>query len=234
MASSVIDRISRWLDFGTYQRVANVVAVMLIVLLLLALEVYRRHRAMRRFGESPNGWNAWIKRAWRYQRAFGTTVPPETRVDPDRFPEEEFPVVCPKCGYQLRGLASGRCPECGTAFERGRLLVQEYVIKSGRPLFPKSRRVAKWCLVLGIGWYVVSMVTSHLLVKYLGPTVIGPDHYRYAILGRILPALAGFFTSAGIYCWQWQRVKARSLVVFGAIGAGPTELRLPRSNGEAG
>ena len=27
------------------------------------------------------------------------------------------PTICPQCGYSLRGLASNRCPECGTRFD---------------------------------------------------------------------------------------------------------------------
>ncbi|MCH8805087.1 MAG: hypothetical protein IH986_03255 [Planctomycetes bacterium] len=228
----MIDRISRWLDFGTYQQVANVVAVMLIVLLLLALEVYRRHCAMRRFGESSRGWRAWIARAWRYQRALGTTIPPEARVDPDRFSEEEFPVFCRKCRYQLRGLTEGRCPECGMAFERGRLLVQEYAIEGGRPLFPRSRKVAKWCLVFGIGLYAVSQITPFILLKWV--PVFGPPQYLYALLEMKLPAAASIFTGVGIHLWQWKQVKARSRAVLRAIDHGLTELRLSRSSDEAG
>jgi hypothetical protein len=62
-----------------------------------------------------------------YRPVFGTqVVPADARVDPTQFPEEEFPVYCPKCEYLLRGLPDGRCPECGEPFERAELLVLEY------------------------------------------------------------------------------------------------------------
>jgi len=55
---------------------------------------------------------------------FGTKVVPRTaRVDPAAFPEDEFPVYCPKCEYLLRGLPEPVCPECGTSFHRGELLL---------------------------------------------------------------------------------------------------------------
>jgi hypothetical protein len=59
------------------------------------------------------------------------------RVDPAAFPEDEYPVRCLECGYDLRRLPDGRCPECGEAFERGRLLVEEYA----RGRLPRN---AKW------------------------------------------------------------------------------------------
>ena len=66
--------------------------------------------------------------AWLNKPLFGTKViPPDARVDPARFPEDEFPLYCPKCDYLLRGLAEDRCPECGKSFDRGRLLVVNYV-----------------------------------------------------------------------------------------------------------
>lgn len=62
---------------------------------------------------------------------FGTVVTTkETRVDPALFSEDEFPIHCQKCDYALQGLPDGRCPECGTEFVRGRLLVQQYVLTS--------------------------------------------------------------------------------------------------------
>ena len=59
---------------------------------------------------------------------FGTRViPRNARVDPDVFSEDEFPLWCGQCNYLLRGLPDGRCPECGTPFEKSHLLVQQYV-----------------------------------------------------------------------------------------------------------
>lgn len=64
-----------------------------------------------------------IERLGRWWPAY----PAGTSVDPARFPEDEFPVVCLNCGYSLRALPDGKCPECGRPFERGVLLVDMYV-----------------------------------------------------------------------------------------------------------
>ena len=85
-----------------------------------------------------------------YRPLFGTfVVPKDARVDPALFSEEDFPVFCPKCRYSLRGLRDGLCPECGQPFERGGLLVRQYVFEWGEALWRRTRlgRVSRWCVV---------------------------------------------------------------------------------------
>lgn len=96
------------------------------------------------------------------------------RVDPALFAEDEFPVYCPKCDYLLRGLPDGRCPECGTDFDKGRLLVEQYVT---RPLgwhrrTNRSRRVlllgvAAGFALIGINAYVAPLVLQFSLRRVL-------------------------------------------------------------------
>jgi hypothetical protein len=74
--------------------------------------------------------SAWLSRIRRvfFKPLFGTVpIPRDTRVDPSQFPETEFPLHCPCCGYLLRGVPDGPCPECGTPFERSLRIVQQYV-----------------------------------------------------------------------------------------------------------
>lgn len=86
-----------------------------------------------------------------YRPLFGTfVVPKDARVDPTLLSEQDFPVYCPKCDYLLRGLDDGPCPECGRPFERGALLVRQYVF--GRQLWRRTLlgRVGRWCGVAGL------------------------------------------------------------------------------------
>jgi hypothetical protein len=88
-------------------------------------------------GKPLTGW----RRLLRYRIAYKRIIPPEAHADPAIFPEEEFPIFCPKCNYLLRGLPDDRCPECGREFDRGRLLVEQYVLEYGKR---RWRCVSKW------------------------------------------------------------------------------------------
>jgi hypothetical protein len=114
----------------------------------------------------------------RYQRllqwaaACKLTIPPETRVDPSLFPEENYPVFCPECDYLLRGLPDNRCPECGREFERGGLLVEQYVRESGKHSHPVSRR---WALRT---WRAGSLImllgfVPLLVTQWVDPQTVG-------------------------------------------------------------
>lgn len=106
------------------------------------------------------GEKAWLKnsRLWRilHKPLLGTRVlPHDARADCAKLSEEEFPVICPKCDYQLRGLPDGKCPECGKPFERARLLVEQYIRpwvgSSWRSTFRRrtmSGRIAYWSFVV--------------------------------------------------------------------------------------
>jgi hypothetical protein len=51
------------------------------------------------------------------------TAPPTALTDaPPDWPTLSTDLTCPLCGYNLRGLADPRCPECGFAFRWGELL----------------------------------------------------------------------------------------------------------------
>jgi hypothetical protein len=97
-------------------------------------------------------------------RVGGKVISQETRVDPARFAENEFPVFCRKCDYALRGLPDGHCPECGTEFQRGRLLVEQYVLRT-RSLSTRLGRFAVRCFLGGAGIGTLAFLV--LCVVYL-------------------------------------------------------------------
>jgi hypothetical protein len=47
----------------------------------------------------------------------------DTSSVPSSDPAEAAELVCPGCGYELRGIASDRCPECGLAIDRATMSV---------------------------------------------------------------------------------------------------------------
>ena len=99
-------------------------------------------------------WRRSVERFLNRDLFSGRVIPRDGAVDSNLFSEDEFPVYCPKCGYLLRGLPDGRCPECGTSFERGRLLVRQYVFKYGEPAW-RSTRMGKWMTRLLIAGYLL-------------------------------------------------------------------------------
>lgn len=103
---------------------------------------------------------------------FGTRViPADARVPPAEFPEDEFPIFCPQCHYLLRGLPDSRCPECGEPFDRGRLLVDQYVREWDHHLWKRGgvgRRaggLAAATLVL----FILYILGAHVAARWAAP-----------------------------------------------------------------
>lgn len=110
---------------------------------------------------------------WLNKPLFGTRViPKDAVVDATAFSEDEYPVHCTKCGYLLRGLEDGLCPECGTFFERGRLLVVQYFQSWKGPAWRDSatgrwsQRLATMGTVL-----IIAGALGVLGLKWASPTV---------------------------------------------------------------
>ncbi len=120
-------------------------------------------------------WTSTLRRAFQLRTAYGRVVPPEARVNPTRFSEVEFPIVCPQCDYLLRGLTTPRCPECGRDFDRGRLLVEQYLIEGGLRTRGKGNKFAKWCryitviIIFGVFGAGLSLSLLSLLLPSLSP-----------------------------------------------------------------
>jgi len=107
-----------------------------------------------------------VGKIFRYRMVSGEVIPPDARVDPNRFPESRFPLYCPVCDYLLRGLPTERCPECGTPFNRGRLLVQQYVVEQGKRSWKRTGKYAKWLLIIG-GLLSIAPPALFSLVTYV-------------------------------------------------------------------
>jgi hypothetical protein len=160
------------------------------------------------------------------RRAFGRTLTDESRADPDLLPEDEFPVWCSKCGYELRGLAQPRCPECGSEFDRGRLLVDQYVWKRGlKPT--RLRRLAGWVGWLSLGFSlmptVVILVGSWLLYMFSSG---GPpswtrsawfDRIPYWIMSAYAVAMIVAFVAVVLYCLAYRGMRKRGREVVATI-----------------
>jgi len=153
-------------------------------------------------------------------------VPADAVADTDLLPEDEFPVRCPKCDYLLRGLPDGRCPECGEPFERGELLVRQYVFEHGYAMW-KATSAGRWAhrlLKAGLGLTLLvqlgAMVTRYLLGQQLPPASMDRVG-RWLILVQfpavIVPG-ALMLGAAGVCVVQWRRMAGKRRRVLAAVG----------------
>ena len=102
---------------------------------------------------------AFARRALRYTGISPGWIPRGTCVDPAAFPEDEYPVCCLRCGYNLHGLPDGRCPECGDEFARGHLLVEFYA-RMRRPRTDRRCRAARILVWIGGTCLVACYLTA--------------------------------------------------------------------------
>jgi hypothetical protein len=108
---------------------------------------------------------------------FGSTaILRGARLDSSRFTEDEFPVSCARCGYLLRGLPDGLCPECGEPFDRAGLLVQEYIHDPVRHPVTHAR------------WKLIERVAFVYVIVFLA-------------LVFSIPLLVLFFQAASVPLW---------------------------------
>jgi hypothetical protein len=161
--------------------------------------------------------------------AYGDVIPPDARVDRDEFPECDFPVYCPDCSYLLHGLPEDRCPECGFEYDRGRLLVRQYVIEGGKRSARRTASYAKWTLISGLLLASILPVLCGIWVVFLDPanmSIMARDYFNFAghiamYLMFLSPVL--FFVSCGFYIRLSFVLQGKSRAVFEGIDrAAPT------------
>ena len=163
---------------------------------------------------------------------FGTRViPKDAVVDPALFPEEEFPVYCPKCDYLLRGLPDGPCPECGTRFARGQLLVRQYVHGWGHKSLKRTPlgKLAKWttivCIAAPMVIWALIMGFALLCIKGFSPTTRPSvfdevDVFRHACLVIGVALVLVYVTGFVLNCVVLRRGARKRHAVLAALKEG--------------
>jgi hypothetical protein len=114
--------------------------------------------------------------------------PPGASVDAAAFAEAEYPVFCMHCGYELRGLPEARCPECGREFDRGQLLVEQYV-RLKRPRTDRRFQLARWLYRAGF----VLILAPH--VGFMALVLLMQAHEEWFL--RVLPSSVDWVLPAG-------------------------------------
>ncbi|MCK6482888.1 MAG: hypothetical protein HUU22_15635 [Phycisphaerae bacterium] len=104
-------------------------------------------------------------------------------------------LLCPGCGYDLRGLAGPKCPECGAAFEPGRLIS---VVEEAREI---TRRLREAMLAAGFLWgvFIFAVICAVSFVRDAMPA--------FLILGSIVSVL--FAAESLRHAWAAGRLFVR-------------------------
>jgi hypothetical protein len=112
-------------------------------------------------------------------------------------------MYCPGCGYDLRGLSSGRCPECGLSID---------TIHSG--IIPWERRK-------GIGYFqsfARTLVTATFRPKHLARATGAPIDLRSARLFRWIVRALVFVPPASLFAFALSlHGGLRSLIIIDSI-----------------
>jgi len=160
---------------------------------------------------------SWMGRLLKHRIGYGVVIPPETRVDAGAFSEDEFPVFCTQCEYLLRGLPDGRCPECGKAFDRGRLLVEQYAIEGGARPWKRTRW---WAWRLCITGFSIQIVTSFTLWALASWNLLGLNGLQASLgyaMGLMVIAVILLFASMVLMIRMAVAAGDKGKIVFDAI-----------------
>ncbi len=119
------------------------------------------------------------------------------------------PHVCPACEYNLTGLTSRRCPECGTPFT---LIEARRAARRNEPIEIEDRRAQRWQQAgLIAGWALMAAAIA-------APMIASRAIDRWGLFGRtviVLMCLSG----AWMYTAYRHRTLAEAVFLAGAASA---------------
>ena len=99
--------------------------------------------------------------------------------------------LCPRCGYVLSGLASDRCPECGTPFDLVRIhlsaddVVRERVKKLQTASFLAAGGAVAAAFPVLSNLFVLVGAPAAVALAYAGVVVVSVARWRWSRLGRV-------------------------------------------------
>lgn len=120
---------------------------------------------------------------------------------------------CPACGYNLFGIGSERCPECGLAIDRS-------ILGDSRIPWTHRRRIGR----IRAFWRTVMLATFRpaIIAQDINCTVGYPDAIRFRRVA-VLVATAALLAPIGVIAWlieipmdRWQRVALAAILAFAA------------------
>ncbi len=131
---------------------------------------------------------------------------PEPEIDEER--------TCPKCGYDMRGISSVRCPECGSVYEQA-------VLK-------RNDAVASWSVLFSFRWVVYGIAPMFLwaLLAWFMLKYGGAYGYLAAVVSGVLTALGMAFWTASEAYEEHDELEGLILALAIMIGVGFVNLSM--------
>jgi hypothetical protein len=127
--------------------------------------------------------------------------------------DNSIDLICPECGYDLRGLSNQRCPECGTVFDRATATLSR---------IPWVQRKA----IGSFRAYWRTVWLSTIRIKQLADEVTRPVSLREAQRFRLRTSLLASIIPVGMMLFMLQEM--------GGLGAGLSAMTAGRGTGGYG
>jgi hypothetical protein len=113
--------------------------------------------------------------------------------------EDQTGLVCPGCGYDLRGIDSGQCPECGLAIDRAGMSV-------ARIPWSHRKSLGRWKAYWRTNLLVI--FRPRRLAEEVARPVSFADAQRFRHMTVFLAWLPMLLTYAGIVIFNWREATA--------------------------
>jgi len=135
-------------------------------------------------------------------------------MEPSKITPIECDLSCSQCGYNLKGLDRGQCPECGLLFDLEEL--REFHAKADARMYDLYLRTIAMMLVIMVGTGVLSVVMQFIgYADQAGPrsrawivhNLPAPLHYIITTVAIPLVSFVGLLT---ILIWKYVKETKRS------------------------
>jgi len=125
-------------------------------------------------------------------------------------------IVCPECGYDLQGITSERCPECGTQIDRASLA-------ESRIPWENRRRIGRVRAYRRTVWLVIARLKDLAKEAARPVNYAAAQRFRWVTIGLVFLAIAAM--TAVTLSVDWPSDRKRELENFASAFALPPELQ---------
>jgi hypothetical protein len=139
-------------------------------------------------------------------------------------PEGEPPIpqrplhICPHCDYNLTGLTSRRCPECGEPFTILDARARGFELSEDGRQFRRGLRTDRAILVLGVLLLVFGLVCPCMYRDPVGTLHFAPTLKTWGMWLVLLPLIGLLFLINLYYEQNWSRMLLETGILVTIVG----------------